>query len=359
MTPSPLALVADALRDPAALPNLSLPAWEQLVHATRRADLLARIACLVEAHGISGQVPAAPYAQLLAARYLAQAQHDEVRREVGHVIEALRPLDVRVVLLKGAAYVVADMAAAAGRLFSDIDILVPKNRLAEVESALMQHGWMTTHPDAYDQRYYREWMHELPPLQHVSRQTVLDVHHAVLPVTARLKPDSRKLLESAQPIAGEPALYVLAPLDLILHNVTHLFHNEELSHGLRDLSDLDLLLRRGSVERDFWPRLIARATDLDLARPLHYGLRYANRLLATPVPDSALAAAAENAAPNAALGRLMDGVWSRGLASSLHARSDVPTRASLILLYLRAHWLRMPPALLCRHFLAKAGRIFE
>ncbi|MEO7007580.1 MAG: nucleotidyltransferase family protein, partial [Caldimonas sp.] len=254
---------------------------------------------------------------------------------------------------------VANMAAAPGRLFSDIDILVPKERLAEVESALMQHGWMTTHPDAYDQRYYREWMHELPPLQHVSRQTVLDVHHAVLPVTARLKPDSAKLLESAQPISGSPVLYVLAPLDVILHNVTHLFHNEELSHGLRDLSDLDLLLRQGSTEPEFWPRLVARAAGLDLARPLHYGLRYAKSLLGTPVPDAALAAAAQSGAPSAAVGRLMDGVWSRGLASSLHSHLDMPTRASLALLYLRAHWLRMPPALLCRHFLAKAGRVFE
>ena len=359
MNPSSVALVAHALRDPAALPGLSLPAWEQLVRAARRTDLLGRIACLVEAHGISAQVPAAPKAQLLAARHLAQAQHDEVRREVDHVVEALRPLDVRVVLLKGAAYVVANMAAAPGRLFSDIDILVPKDRLAEVESALMQHGWMTTHPDAYDQRYYREWMHELPPLQHVSRQTVLDVHHAVLPVTARLKPDSKKLLESAQPIAGAPALYVLAPLDVILHNVTHLFHNEELSHGLRDLSDLDLLLRRGSVEPDFWPRLVARAAELDLARPLHYGLRYAKRLLGTPVPDAALAAAAQTGAPGALVGRMMDGVWSRGLASSSHADLDTTTRASLALLYQRAHWLRMPPALLCRHFVAKAARIFE
>ena len=80
MNPSSVALVAHALRDPAALPGLSLPAWEQLVRAARRTDLLGRIACLVESHGISAQVPAAPKAQLLAARHLAQAQHDEVRR---------------------------------------------------------------------------------------------------------------------------------------------------------------------------------------------------------------------------------------------------------------------------------------
>ena len=72
----------------------------------------------------------------------------------------------------------------------------------EVEGALMLHGWSTTHHDAYDQRYYRKWMHELPPLKHNTRGTVLDVHHAILPVTARLKPDSRKLLAASRPIAA-------------------------------------------------------------------------------------------------------------------------------------------------------------
>ncbi len=350
-----IGLVAEALHDPAALPRLSLPEWERLVHEARRADLLARIACLADVHGISAQIPPAPRAQLQATRYLAQAQHDEVRREVQHVVEALRPLDVQVVLLKGAAYVVGGMSAALGRLFNDIDILVPRNRLAEVEAALTQHGWMTTHPDAYDQRYYREWMHELPPLQHVRRQTVLDVHHAVLPPTARPKPDSAKLLAAALPVAGMPGLQVLAPLDVLLHSIAHLFHNEDLSRGLRDLSDIDLLLRATSGAPRFWSRLVERADELDLSRPLYYALRQAKQVLATPVPAAALSAT-ENAAPSWLVGGLMDGVWSRGLASSLLAPQDAKTSASLALLYLRAHWLRMPPALLCRHLLVKTFR---
>ena len=94
---------------------------------------------------------------------------------------------------------------------------------------------MTTHHDAYDQRYYRQWMHELPPLRHMTRQTVLDVHHTILPLTAHLKPDPAKLWEAAVGIEGQVNFCVLAPVDMVLHSATHLFHDGELEHGLRDL----------------------------------------------------------------------------------------------------------------------------
>ena len=49
--------------------------------------------------------------------------------------------------------------------------------LIAISTALMLAGYVTTHLDPYDQRYYRRWRHELPPMQHVKRLTVLDVHH--------------------------------------------------------------------------------------------------------------------------------------------------------------------------------------
>src|SRR4029077_2269222 len=128
----------------------------------------------------------------------------------------------------------------------------PLDKLHEVEAALMLHGWFSTHDNAYDQKYYRQWMHELPPLQHNVRMSVLDVHHAILPPTSRLKPDSAKLLSAAQPIARMPGLRVLAPTDMVLHSATHLFHNEDLTHGLRDLADLDSLVRLFGAQADFW-----------------------------------------------------------------------------------------------------------
>jgi hypothetical protein len=242
---------------------------------------------------------------------------------------------------------------APGRLFSDLDILVPKQRLDDVEAALMLAGWAGTMPDEYDQRYYRDWMHELPPMQHMRRQSMLDVHHAILPETAAVRPDPDKLRAAARAIPGAPGVHVLAPADMVLHSAVHLFSDGEFKHGLRDLFDLHRLLLHFGALPGFWSGLPARAHELELSRPLFYALRYAVQLLGTPVP-SATMAAAEPGRPNRVLLALMDRMFARALLP-LHAScSDRFSGAAFGLLYIRGNWLRMPPLLLTRHLFHKA-----
>jgi len=347
--------VSRALRDPRALAAWSLAQWDHLVRQARSANLLSRLGVLLEDEELLDRVPEAPRAHLAAARVVAHAQSEAVRREVAYVCKALAHTGVDVVLLKGAAYLLAGLPAARGRVFSDVDILVPQAALPEVEAALMLHGWATTHHDPYDQRYYREWMHELPPMMHVTRQTVLDVHHAIVPTTARLKPDSAKLLAASRPIAEGSRLRVLTPTDMVLHSAAHLFLNEDLSSGLRDLADLDSLLRHFGEEAGFWDELAARARELDLARPYYYALRYAESILGTPVPQPALRAS-EAGRPPAWLRGLTDGLFLRALRPTHASASDRLTGLARSALYLRAHWLRMPPLLLARHLTVKALR---
>jgi hypothetical protein len=350
---SPAHPVVLALHDPAPLVSFSLRQWEAFILQGRRTNLLARIAVALDDHGLLDQVPAAPRAHLQAAKTLAQAQADSVRREVAYVERALSGTGIPVVLLKGAAYLMAGLPAARGRLFSDIDILVPQGALGNVEVRLLLHGWQTSKAHPYDQRYYRKWMHELPPLRHVKRQTMLDVHHAILPITARLKPESAKLLAASRALGGDPPLRVLAPVDMVLHSATHLFCNEDVGNNLRDLVDLDTLLRDFSKGESFWTRLTARAGELDLTRPLYYALRYAVRVLGTSVPSDVLREA-EVGRPSRALRPLMDALFLRTLIPGYATdRMASLARSSL---YVRAHWLRMPPLLLAHHLTVKALR---
>ena len=51
--------------------------------------------------------------------------------------------------------------------------------------------------------------------------------------------------------------------------------------------------------------------------------------------------------------------WARALRP-LHAdATDTWTPAALFALYVRAHWLRMPPLLLARHLTIKALKLHE
>lgn len=343
-------LVLECLLQPARAASLSEAEWDLLIRQGRHANLLARLDWLF-AKDASIAAPAWAERHLEAARRVSERQQIAVCYEIGQISQALRNLQQPVILLKGAAYVATGLPPFHGRMFSDIDFMVPKAVLERAEQGMLMGGWMSGHHDAYDQRYYRTWMHELPPLRHRRRGTVVDMHHTILPETAQLNPDAAKLIAAAVPVAGSEHVYVLAPLDMILHSATHLFHDGELENGLRDLVDLDALLRHFSTEAGFWSCLQARALELDLQRPLYYALRYAAAMLATPVPAEALAAAAQHA-PR--LAGVMDALFQRALRPDHASCDDAFTGMARWLLYVRSHHLRMPPHLLLPHLLRKA-----
>jgi hypothetical protein len=277
-----------------------------------------------------------------------------VRFEVDQIRRALDGLGLPLILLKGAAYAMAGLPPAPGRIFSDVDILVPKEGIGEVEAALMLGGWATVKQDAYDQRYYREWMHELPPMEHVQRGNTIDVHHAILPETAAVRPDPALLRAASQPVPGSEGLWMLAPHDMVLHSAVHLFSEGDMEHGLRDLLDLHRLLQHFGAAPGFWEGLAARAVQLQLARPLFYALRYCTSLLGTVVPPAVLAEAAAAGRPSRPLLVLMDALFLRTLAPPHPDCADRFTSAARGALYLRGNWLRMPPLMLARHLFHKA-----
>src|SRR5215813_11839046 len=209
-------LVRLGLSDPKNLRSLTLRQWDLLIQQGRKAGMLGRIHALLDESGLLGQIPSAPKAHLEAAHVLALDQERVVRWEVYCIQRALAGVAPDFILLKGAAYVLSELPFARGRLQSDVDILAPKSKLNAVESALLAQGWKNVKLEKYDQRYYRQWSHELPPLQHAERGTVIDVHHNILPEKGRLHPNPNKLLERVQPINGT-TYRRLCTLDMLLH----------------------------------------------------------------------------------------------------------------------------------------------
>ncbi|MRV76451.1 hypothetical protein GJ700_32545 [Duganella sp. FT92W] len=353
MTPLSLPLAIRAFREPSCLAGLTAAEWHLLLRQCSKANLDARLYYLLEQRGELDVIPPQARELLEWVRVIAERHAQAARWEVRHIHAALRETGGPLILLKGAAYTMAQLPSAPGRLYSDIDILVDEALLSDVEKALMLHGWHTTHHDSYDQRYYRQWMHELPPMMHIHRQTAIDVHHAILPRTAPVHPDPQQLRDGAVPVPGIEGVYVLAPEDMVLHSATHLFFDGECDHGLRDLVDLDALLRHFSTRPGFWEGLATRAHLLQLTRPLFYALRYTERLLGTPLPPQA-AAAREAGRPNPVLLALMDSLFHRALMPMHSSCDDRWSATARFLIYLRGNWLRMPPLMLARHLFHKA-----
>lgn len=349
-----LPLLVEVLRDPARASSLDLAGWDLLLRQAGSAGLLATLGATLAQTGLLDAVPPAPRRHFAWAEARAAQHRRAVRFEVGQIWRALDGLGLPLILLKGAAYALAGLPPAAGRIFSDVDILVPKERIGEVEAALMLHGWASVKQDAYDQRYYREWMHELPPMEHVQRGSAIDVHHAILPETAAVRPDPALLRAASRPIPGNEGLWMLAPHDLVLHSAVHLFSEGEMNHGLRDLLDLHRLLLHFGATPGFWEGLPARAVQLQLARPLFYALRYCSRLLGTAVPDAVMTQAGAAGRPSGPLLALMDGLFLRTLVPPHPSCAGRLAPAARSALYLRSNWLRMPPLMLARHLFHKA-----
>jgi hypothetical protein len=341
-----LARLIEAIKRPGVLAGFSDLEWAGVLAAGEATKLAGR---LVEGAATCEADLDAPgrrwLADRLTARRAISRQYERsIRWEIGRVRRALLNAPAPWVLLKGAAYVAAALPMASGRSVSDIDILVPESALPDVEARLQNAGWEFAEISDYDRRYYREWMHELPPMVHPRRRSALDVHHAILPKTSRLHTDPDRLLERARELPG--GLRVLAPSDMVIHSAVHMFHDGEIAGGLRDLVDLDGLLRHFD-SGEFWRDLIEETDRHGVQRPVYYALLYAKRYLETPLPDT-LTGWLRCAAPPRAVGALMDVLVHRALLDG-QPGSGLAVQA----LYVRSHWLKMPPVLLTRHLARK------
>ena len=347
------ALLLHSMRDPASVVRLSLTALDAVLHAARQHTVLGRLGHDLAALGVLAELPPAARQVLANAHIRARANAIALRFEVDRARRALAPLGTKVVLLKGAAYQHAGMALARGRLSVDLDILVPAGDIGRAERRLIDSGWQPGVIDRYDQHYYRDWMHEIPPLLHPERKIELDVHHTIFPPISGIRIDAATLLAEAVPLAD--GLFMLAPADMVLHAATHMFH-ENPAGRLRDLLDLHDLLTQFAATPGFWDSLLERARRHGLGRPLHYALRYTTRMLGTAVPDAVVQRAAAAFAPDGVRGRLMDWLMRVSLVGHIPGQQDRGFALASSLLFVRYHWIKMPPGVLGGHFLTKTVR---
>lgn len=319
-------LLADLLRAPHGATRLSADAWNGVIAAARAERLLATLASR------AGAIPVPERVRPIFADALLDAEREKriALWEADRAVAALAPLGIAPILLKGAAYAAAGLKAGEGRMIGDLDILVPRDWLDEAEGALLEAGWEWAKPDPYDDAYYRRWMHELPPLIHRERDRMIDVHHTILPLTARVRPDAAALI--ADSVETAHGWRVLSAEDRVCHAVAHLFADGDLSGGLRNLWDIRCLLDDvrdgGALER--------QAARHGLSRHVARAVRlvdhvYEERRSRLTLIDRLF------------LRRLLarDG-WGRDSAKLLG-----------FAFYVRSHLLRMPPLLLARHLLTK------
>jgi Uncharacterised nucleotidyltransferase len=366
-------ILVAALRDPASTKKLDAKSWTALLTIARAEQLIGTLA-----HRLRGQdMPVSVAAILEDVRTNAEYQKRTALWEADCARRALAGYPGKVVLMKGTAYVAAGLKAGEGRHIGDLDIMVAQADIPQVEALLLgEGGWEWVKEDAYDDAYYRNHMHELPPMIHKERDRMIDVHHTILPLTARPRPDAGAMLGDAikpSPLQGRglgegaeradasvgvtqtapspnPSsegegnsdLFIFAPTDMVIHCAAHLIADGDLSGGLRNLWDMHCLLGEFGSE-EFWPALKSRAHHHQLWPAVHCAARLAYSLYGTAIPKEWQS-------------------WNRQdkwYIARLTARDNWgrSTRKFIrLIFYMRSHWLRMPPLMLMRHLWVKWRR---
>lgn len=269
--------------------------------------------------------------------------HDLVKRKALWEAEcarrALSGYHGKIILMKGTAYVAAGLTAGIGRNIGDLDIMVSRDDLDRVEAMLLEAGWEWVKPDPYDDQYYREHMHELPPLIHRERDSMIDVHHTTLPLTANPTPDAQAMLDDA--VMLEDGLCIMSPEDMLCHCAAHLMADGDLAGGLRNLWDMHCLLTEFSRKNpSIWEKLDNRAEHHQLGQAVRRSVWHAHDLYGTDIP----------------LFRQTGESWKSTFRHRLLARDGYGRETRKLTrqaFYIRSHWLRMPPLMLTKHLWTK------
>lgn len=349
-------LLLECFRAPSAALGATEGEWDGVVRVARAARLLGPLGARLAAQGVLERIPPPVRAHFDSEQALVAHRTQMARRLLGELGRLLGGRGFPLVALKGGAYLLQGLACARGRLFSDVDLMVPRAHLDAVEGVLREAGWEFAESlDAYDERYYREWSHELPPLEHPGHPLQLDLHHSILPPVGRVRPNDAALCADSVAVEGTP-FRVLAPADQVLHVCAHVFQDSDLAEMLRDVSDVDALLREYATRPGFADELVARARVHGLGRALWYGAEFSGALFGTPGADT-LKAALAFAAPGVAARRAMAGLGARALLPESPDRlPSLARRGARQLLFLRYLFLRFPLRLLVLHAAYKGAR---
>lgn len=342
-------LIIQLLQRPEIGTEITEKDWESIIFILRHLGMLATLYYLAQKTGTFNQYPTYAKKNLKSGMVYADRQAQQVKYEAYEIKFTLGKEVIEPIFLKGAGYTLRKSLNSYGRVYSDLDILVPKNELEDAAKILNKHGWLNKALTDHDEKYYREWAHEIPPMSHYTRNTTIDVHHNIIPPVTGRAPKIDILLKQVER-TSDNYLVLTAPA-AFLHSAIHLFTNEEFHNGFRDIVDLYLLAQEYQSKL-FWQQLDQLAQETRFSLELFYSL-------------AMLAHFFDIKPPSDLLSRLHNEHKSwrsklviKCLKSALkpHHQQILSRKDHLLifLLYLRGHWIKMPLPILISHLSVKA-----
>lgn len=232
----------------------------------------------------------APVLAELRGRMVANAwRNRSLTRELLAVLAALRSRGILALPYKGPALAAMAYGSVAARQFVDLDILVPRERIADARAALLARGYRDG-PTGMDSRIpITKRSHYQHTMVRDADRVRVELHWAFAPRYFRFGLNLEELAVEPS-LLGHATIAAIAPPDLLLLLCVH--GGRHLWTRLGWICDLAELVRARTDAP--WPVALGRATELGTRRMLLVGLALARDLLDVDLPEVFAAALASD-----------------------------------------------------------------
>ncbi len=233
-------------------------AWESVVELASHHLVTPTLYRSLDAKGLLSELPAEVRSYLEAVHELNGERNRRISDQLRGIVAALNAAGIEPVLLKGAAYLAADLYGdPAARLIGDIDLLVPGDELPAAVAALATIGYR----EAGIEDYSFTGHHHHTPLVRDGDVAAVELHSApVARAFARLLPAEQMFAGARRVDLDGGRARLPAPQDQVVHNIVHAQladrHYWLALVPLRPLSDLVRLRAAGAGQID-WPAVLA------------------------------------------------------------------------------------------------------
>jgi hypothetical protein len=278
--------------------NLPIDEGERIAQGLAHLDLdwtyITAVAC---AHGVAPLIyynlhrsrlirvlPPGAKETLRNSYYGNAARNSLLYDELRNVLKVFRKRQIDVVVLKGAALAETVYPNRVLRPMSDIDLLVRKERLTEVEASLLDTGYVLQ-DRAKGKEFYREhhyhWVFSKKP------DIDIEIHWHVKRPTGAFEIDVDDLWKSAQAIKiAEVEAFILSPEALLLYLCQHSWkHN--LNGGIRPFIDIAQSTRFYASKIN-WEKVVKLSAQWQMNPCAYLELSLARHLLDARIPKSCL-----------------------------------------------------------------------
>jgi hypothetical protein len=215
----------------------------------------------------------------------AWVRNIELLDETTPAVAALEGEGIPTIILKGAPLALRFYSKQAARPMVDLDVAVPRERLAEAIRVLLAAGWTSPRVNlgAISVSHAAIFSN--------ARGKKLDLHWGILTETLG-KPIEIRFWETAQPLdLNGVSTRMLDPALAVAHALVHGLRTNPVP-PVRWVADI-LTLIRYSAQLD-WDLLVAFGRAAQLTQRAYIGLNFINRRFDAPIPTETLADLAES-----------------------------------------------------------------